>query len=67
MCDAHPQAEITFSTHFDPENAERDPMISREGRHMVVFPPFPRMFSYGCFHPKLILIRFPDRLRVGID
>ena len=67
ICDAHPNAEITFATHFDPESTERNPMIAKGGKHMIVFPPFPRIFGYGCFHPKLILIRFPDRLRVRID
>ena len=63
----HSNAEVTFASHLDPKESDRDPVTINEGRGLLVFPPFPRMFSYGCFHSKLILIRFPDRLRVRIE
>ena len=63
----HSNAEITFASHLDPTEPDRDPVTLNEGKCLLVFPPFPHMFSYGCFHSKLILIRFPDRLRVETE
>ena len=60
----HKTAEITFASHLDPKESERDPVVINNGKVLLVFPPFPQMYSYGCFHSKLIMIRFPDRLRV---
>ena len=65
--DQHPNAEITLSTHLDPGEQDRSPVIMNNGKHMIVFPPFPYAREYGCFHMKVILIRFADRLRVVIS
>lgn len=64
ILEQHRNAEVTLSCHLDMESSDRDPVVSENGKHKIFFPSFPRMFGYGCFHPKLILIRFPDRLRV---
>lgn len=63
----HQNAEITCAFHLDPDNTNRSPLVMNEGKHIFVFPPFPNIYTYGCFHPKLILIRFKDRLRVVIS
>ena len=62
----HPDAEITFLSHLSPEESRRDPVDLNDGKHQILFPSFPT-HAYHCFHPKLILIRFPDRLRVVIS
>lgn len=65
--DKHPDAEITFATHLDPGETDRNPTESAEGKHLIVYPPFSNPHGYGCFHMKLIVIRFHDRLRVVIS
>ena len=63
----HPDAEVTFITHLPAEEPDREPLVGNNGKHMVLFPPFPQSQGFHCFHPKLILIRFQDRLRVVIS
>lgn len=62
----HPDAEITFLTHLDSEESDRQPIVMNGGKHQILFPTF-HTRGYHCFHPKLLLIRFPDRLRVVIS
>lgn len=63
----HKDAEITFATHLDPHEQDREPFVMNDGKCILVFPPFPNRNAYGCFHIKTLLIRFKDRLRVVIS
>ena len=63
----HQSAEITFSKHLDPDITDRQNISFNEGKVLVVSPPFPRSYQRGCFHPKLLLLRFSDRLRIVIS
>ena len=63
----HPDSEITFSRHVDPTITDREPILFNDGKLLIVSPSFHGKLQMGCFHAKLLLIRFSDRLRVVIS
>lgn len=67
IIDHHEDAEITFSSHLDAESSNRENVSFNQGKALIVFPPILKSYLQGCFHAKLLLLRFSDRLRVVIS
>ncbi len=62
-------ARIPITVFSDRSKLENGPLVDKMDKHNInmVYQPRIGMLDYGCFHSKLILYEFDDRLRVIIS
>lgn len=68
ILEQHPKAYVTCAIKYYSEDEIDIPAVSNN--HYVFSPTFPDFFSApltGLFHPNILMIRFPDRLRVVLS
>lgn len=63
-------AKIPITVFADRSKLENGPLVDKNDKHninMVYQQRIGSIYEYGCFHSKLILYEFDDRLRVIIS